>query len=163
MVDNGFEIGLHFDPTIYGDSPQYKLEIYMHKECEMLGSIINQKIESVSLHNPSLSGKFPMFRNIINAYADDMFSDKTFISDSCMGFRGKDLFEFVESARNNTIQVVLHPFHWSKDGDKYPELFRQYYVRHSEVTDQDRRINHSYVDLMGDKCLKEIIKGEKYE
>ena len=61
MANNGFEIGLHFDPTVYGDISMNELKSKVDMEAKILESICNHKVTSVSLHNPSIHGQFPIF------------------------------------------------------------------------------------------------------
>lgn len=56
MIKDGFEIGLHFDPTVYGNLQLNDLTEKMNYEVDMFERFYNTKIYSYSMHNPSLSG-----------------------------------------------------------------------------------------------------------
>lgn len=108
MIEMGHEIGLHFDPTLYTDN----LESAVKKEADILSFAIQAKVRSISLHNKSVHGQYPMFKDFVNAYDPKLFSDKTYISDSRFDFRGKDPFEFINNIDSGTVQVLLHPLHY---------------------------------------------------
>ncbi len=124
----GFEIGLHFDPQHYeADSPE-RLEEAAVNEARTLEILCGAPVKTLSLHNPSAHGQYPMFRRFHNAYDPSIFDDTCYLSDSCMDFRGKEPFTFVECARRRTVQVLLHPIHFRPDGGGYaafwPDLVR---------------------------------------
>ena len=56
----GHEIALHFDPTLYGESDLNKAA---EKEAEILSFALGEDVKSVSLHNPSVHGQYPLFDN----------------------------------------------------------------------------------------------------
>ena len=64
IISLGHEIGLHFDPTLYKNN----LEDKVKKECSILSLAVGTEIKSISLHNPSVHGEYPMFHNMVNAY-----------------------------------------------------------------------------------------------
>ncbi len=123
MIKNGFEIGLHFDPTIYNEFDERKLYKYVREEAKIIEQISGKKVNSISLHNPSLHNKYPIFNGYNNAYHVDFFSDEFYISDSCKSFRNKDIFKFIEYGKDNIIQVVFHPIHFSEKQETYSESF----------------------------------------
>ncbi len=157
MAADGFEIGLHFDPTVYGDVDMTVLKKHVDAEAAVLENITGWKITSISLHNPSVTGMYPIFEGYDNAYSKEIFSDDLYISDSCKNFRGKDPFSFLEKAREHTVQMVLHPIHWSNDGASYPEAFSRYFARNAESIDHYFQVNPTYIlDLGGVKLWDEI-------
>jgi len=119
IKDLGHEIALHFDPTLYGDQD---LLTAVNKETEILSFAIGDDIKSISLHNPSVHGQYPLFEGYINAYDPKLFSDANYIADSCYGFRGKNPFEFIKNIEVGMVQVLLHPMHYSEGGDGYDKV-----------------------------------------
>ena len=79
MAQKGFEIGLHFDPTIYGNADLEELKVHADRECSILESVIGHNITSISLHNPSVTGKFPMFAPIDRGIAEVYVPPKNFV------------------------------------------------------------------------------------
>ncbi|MFO7618473.1 MAG: hypothetical protein R6W91_02275, partial [Thermoplasmata archaeon] len=74
IASDGFEIGLHFDPSIYGNIKPGELLKKVKTECAVLENAAGVPITSISLHNPSLNGMYPMFRGYKNAYSKEIFS-----------------------------------------------------------------------------------------
>lgn len=109
MANLGFEVGLHFDPSIYGNIDYNCLESVLKQEASMLAMITNKTVKSVSLHNPSVHGEYPIFKGFNNAYDPQIFSDDCYLSDSSMSFRGKNPYEFIQKIHEKPIQVLLHP------------------------------------------------------
>ncbi len=116
MLEEGFEIGLHFDPTEYGDVSDSILEKHFVNEVEIFKSFFDCKVYSYSLHNPSIHGKYPNFTNYISVYGSGIFSDDCYISDSVFSFRGKDLPKFCEKSKHQLIQFVTHPAQYFSNG-----------------------------------------------
>lgn len=122
IIDLDHEIGLHFDPTLYGET---NLEEAVKKEVELLSFATGIEIKSISLHNPSIHGQYPLFEGFVNAYDPTLFSDENYISDSCFSFRGKDPLKFIQKIAHQTIQILIHPLHFSKNGHGYKEIFAE--------------------------------------
>ncbi|MBA3045806.1 MAG: hypothetical protein FP824_06295 [Euryarchaeota archaeon] len=163
MSNDGFEIGLHFDPSIYENASHQELENKVKLECSILESIIGKPIRSISLHNPSLSGQYPMFEGYINAYSNEIFSDDNYMSDSCMDFRGKNPYEFVKKAKDSTLQIVFHPMHWSEEGLDYIGFFTKFINNLTDNIDETFRANRTYKKIIGEDRLKDKIRGEEYD
>jgi hypothetical protein len=157
MANNGFEIGLHFDPFIYGNISLNKLKSKVDMEAKILESICNHKVTSVSLHNPSIHGQFPIFDGYRNAYHKDIFSDDVYLSDSCMNFRDKNPFEFVKRAKKTPIQILLHPIHYTEEGNNYIAIFCNYILEMTEYIDMNLRVNSTYSSLIGNEKLIDYI------
>lgn len=141
----GHEIGLHFDPTLY----ETDLDAAVKKEADILSFIINEDIKSISLHNPSVHGQYPLFEGFVNAYDPALFSDDNYMSDSCFSFRGKDPFEFIEKVENNMIQICLHPELYSKTGYNYKVLICNHFLRYINETHNRLLINKTYNKQVG--------------
>lgn len=165
MANNGFEIGLHFDPIVYGNISENELKSKVDEEAKILESIIDQEVKSISLHNPSITGQYPMFEGYINAYHKEFFSDESYMSDSCMDFRGKDLFEFISKAKEKPIQILLHPLHYTENGEDYIRIFTNFILDQTEAIDTNFRVNATYSSLVGDRKLIDYIleKDTKYD
>ena len=165
ISESGFEIGLHFDPRIYGDMSHNELGKMVAAECGILSDIINAPVTSVSLHRPS--GNYPLFEGYNNAYSDKIFSKECYLSDSEMTFHGNDPHEFIERARRIPVQVLLHPEHWSENGDDYIWLLHKYIHSLTKDIDESLRTNSTYKkqiknNTLGDILLKPL-KGGKNE
>jgi hypothetical protein len=136
MVENGFEVGLHFDPTVDDDPSR------LHREAKLLGSLCGETVVSVSLHNPTSRGEFPLYDGFHNAYDPKIFSPETYLSDSLFQW-GKDPWTFVERSRESTLQLLFHPLHYV--GGDYAEAFELYLRRYlSELDACFRPFNKTY-------------------
>lgn len=146
ILSMGHEIGLHFDPTLYGDGD---LKEAVDFEIAILSKVIGKAVKSISLHNPSIHGKYPLFDGYINAYDPSYFSDKNYISDSCRGFRGKDPFEFLSNIDKGMVQILLHPMHYSEEGDDYAPVVCRALIRHANKIHSIFSVNRTYVKDVG--------------
>jgi hypothetical protein len=161
MVSMGFEIGLHFDPSIYPEKIDLKTKV--DEEAQLLENILDTPIESISLHNPARFGQFPLFDGYNNAYDKRIFSDSNYISDSRMIFK-KDLLSFVEKAKTETVQVLLHPLHYSPTGHGYDEIFLSFMRDFSGDIDEHFKQNITYANQVKPSLLSHISssKGENF-
>lgn len=139
IAKGGCEIGLHFDPKIYADMNNNQLYEKCCFEASIISEAANVKVKSVSLHNPTSHGNYVLFRNMNNAYDSDIFSDDCYISDSCMDFRGKNIMEFLDRAQDRSIQVLIHPMHWSESHFSYFAIFDRY------ISQMRRKIHKEYM------------------
>lgn len=151
--DNGFEIGLHFDPRIYEETKEEELITKVIEECSILENIIEDKILSISLHCPSIYNRYPMFVGYKNAYSTQYFNPDLYISDSCKDFRGKDLFNFIKNGEKHLIQIVLHPIHFSVDNKEYIQIFNEMFEKKINDFDKDTRLNKTYSNEIGNEKL----------
>lgn len=132
MSRDGFEIGLHFNPLVYGNITLAELHEKVKFECQILENIIDEPVISISLHSPSSSGKYPSFKGYINAYSKKLFSDEQYLSDSIRidaslhPFRGKDPYEFVSHAKKYPLQITLHPEQFLEKGGDYVDTIGRY-------------------------------------
>jgi hypothetical protein len=127
MVREGFEVGLHFDPTVDDD------ERRLHRESQILAELCEQDIVSVSLHNPTSRGEFPLYEGYKNAYDPKVFTPETYLSDSRMIWR-YDPWEFVKRSADRTIQLLFHPLHYVAGGS-YEEILGRYLESQIQATD----------------------------
>ena len=144
MAKMGFEIGLHFDPTLYGDVDEAQLKAFVDQEARIVSCITGVSVKSVSLHNPSIHGKYPLFDGYNNTYDRRIFSDASYLSDSRMDFRGKNPFTFVKKVKDCPIQILLHPVHYSEKGLAYPDIFYEHIKRYTDAIDNSFRVNSTY-------------------
>lgn len=132
-TSKGFEVGLHFDPMVYDTVDSKTLEGFVDKESEILSSIINKPIESVSLHNLCLFKEgIVLFPKYVNAYDSYVFNDERYLSDSMFphpyvdSFRGKNPYDFVKKCEKFPLQILLHPEHYSYDNGGYHSSINRY-------------------------------------
>jgi len=158
ILSLGHEVGLHFDASIY---PEESLEEAFWEEKHILEVILKQKIYSLSLHNPSLTGKYPYFKNIVNAYDWDIFSPKNYFSDSMFAFKAT-VDQIIDEAKHNIVQILFHPAQYCIRNEKEPpgviymrkiEIERfgnaliELIVAHPLFAEEIRRYPKSYLDI----------------
>lgn len=152
MINDGFEIGLHFDPSIYGNVDIMTLEGCFLNEIFLFEKTFNTKVHSYSLHNPSIHGKYPIFHGFINAYNNEIFSDETYISDSMFSFRGKDPIEFLEKSKHQLVQFLTHPIHYFSNGKLSYEnsiniIINKYYRKFDSILDVNKAYKNERIEL----------------
>ncbi len=157
MVGDGFEIGLHFDPTLYAQESVEGLEEKAIFEASIIEFITGKKVKSISLHNPSIHGQYPMFGGFRNAYAPEYFQRENYLSDARMNFRDKNPYEFIKKAATNRLQITLHPLHYSENGENYPKLLRKNVYRYADSLHEYTSVNSQYIEEMNGKTLREIL------
>jgi hypothetical protein len=153
LDSNKFEIGLHFDPTIYPDADHKTLTSKAVSEARSLEDIIGRRVRSVSLHNPSVHGQYPLFDGWKNAYDSEIFGVDRYLSDSRMIFRSEPN-EFLRKATNTTVQLLLHPEHYSESGEAYPAPMLRYLESQSDLIYETFKVNSTFME----KCGKDFHK-----
>jgi len=153
LAERGFEVSLHFDPLLYSEQSDENLVAAVEREAQWLADISGQPVRSVSIHNPSVHGRFPRFENYLNAYDPQFFDPDYYLSDSCMNFRGKDPLEFLRRAEHHGLQILLHPFHYSEGGGGYPDCYAEFLRRFAARIDEGMKVNQTYVRQMEGRSL----------
>ena len=111
IMDNGGEIGLHFDETQYDIRTEEELRDYLYREADILSGITGKETEAVSMHRPSekfLSDNME-FGSIINSYSKIYFKDMKYLSDSRRRWR-EDVDEIVRQGTYRRLHILVHPF-----------------------------------------------------
>ncbi|MCS7244456.1 MAG: hypothetical protein RMJ36_06975 [Candidatus Calescibacterium sp.] len=151
IKEMGHEIGLHFDPTVYSYNSFDELKNYVDKEAQILSFLIDEKVESISLHNPSVYNSFPLFDGYKNAYDPLIFGDDKYISDSSMDFRGKNIYEFIKKSEIHVVQVLLHPFHFTEEGyTNYNQIFSKILRRKISIIHEYFKASRKYAKEVND-------------
>lgn len=162
IAEMGFEIGLHFYPKAYGVESARLMERRVDEESEVLESVTGERVKSVSIHNPSISNSYPLFKKYRNAYDPKIFSESNYISDSLMMFR-KDIYSFVERASETTIQILLHPLYYTPRGDGMDAIFYRFVRDYLRQVDEIYKVNKTYTSSVKPDLLTYIVNraGEK--
>ncbi len=159
IADRGFEVGLHFDPSVYGGREGGGLAPAARQEAETLSFVAGQPVRSVSLHAPSIHGQWPRIEGYVNAYDPRIFSDEVYISDSRMLFRGKNLFTFIERVRDHTVQVLLHPLHFGEVPRTYPDILADHLKTCIRALDEEWRLcSSTYCGQLKGTLLEHLVR-----
>ena len=160
MSDDNFEIGLHFDPTLYPETAFEELEEKAVFEASIIEFITGKPVKTISTHNPSIHGKYPIFKNFRNAYDPVYFQAENYMSDSRMNFRDKIPFDFIAKAEQNWIQVLLHPIHYSENGGNYLSVISEFIDKYIDNLHEDSSVNSKYIKDLEGKSLREILYNQ---
>jgi len=139
LLELGMELGLHFDPQAHSNP-----ESAVQEEAARLQSWTGQPVRVLSLHNPSLSGRFPLYEGFLNAYDPCIFGDDRYLSDSCQDFRSKDPLSFIRRAQHGPLQLLLHPEHYAKEEVRYPQVILDVARRWIEGLDWELREHRAW-------------------
>lgn len=143
----GFEVALHFDPTVYGTAEHDALAQKAQDEAKVLEDIVGSPVVSLSLHNPSRSGQYPIIAGFNNAYKPDLFSQDRYLSDSRMKFHTEPA-AFFSKMTQPLGQLLLHPMHYSPSGAGYPMQMIKYLERSAFRIDNNFLVNSEYRRLV---------------
>jgi hypothetical protein len=118
IMSLGHSIGLHFYAQFYNVQTKYELEERLYFEKYILETILNQKIDVFSFHNPSIEilDRFTEARytGLINTYSDFFRKNFGYCSDSNGYWRHERMKDFLLNKNNKRIQVLTHPEWWQK-------------------------------------------------
>ncbi len=118
---SGFEVGLHFDKSIYKKNI---LDNFL-KEKSIIEEILGKKIFSYSDHMPSSNGYFKKKVNIFNAYDKKIFIKKNYISDSRYEYK-KNLFNFINQSNSKKMYCLIHPEYYFDNKRSYSLIINRY-------------------------------------
>ncbi len=116
---NGGLIGLHFDETQYRITSQNDMITYINQEIEILSSVVDEKIDVVSMHRPSkefLSMDLQLPK-VINSYSKVFFEQMKYLSDSRRNWR-ENVEEIIEKNKYERLHILTHPFWYSDSNER---------------------------------------------
>lgn len=157
LVRREFEIGLHFDPTVYADDGPESLAASFKIERDFLESLIGADVRSVSVHNPTAHGLYPAFSGVVNAYDQRWFGPERYVSDSLRHWR-HDPLALVSKARDlGRVQVLCHPIHFAQEETSYRSALNR-------IAEAWRTEAHDYIyeknQTFRDECLKDALPSK---
>ena len=130
-----FEIGLHFDSTIYDKKNLKKGFI---QEMNILTDIIEDNIYTFSDHIPCKYGYIKSYnKNVISAYNKKIFVKRNYISDSRYDYK-KNFSNYVDLSKKKVIYLLTHP-------EYYINSKRSYKIVINRIL---KKFNHSAIEEM---------------
>lgn len=114
----GHEIGLHFDELNYDEYEYDKIggvEKAIYREIDLMRSILDCDIKSVSMHRPSqktLQANYDL-GIIVNSYSSDFFERFKYVSDSRRRWR-ENVDEIISCELYNKLHILTHAFWYNK-------------------------------------------------
>lgn len=142
IIENGSEIGLHYDETLYRDSNHVK---HILEEVEILSKLIKKPVTKVSMHRPSkatLSASWEI-PGMINSYSKEYFKDFKYVSDSRCRWR-EPVNEIIKSGHSLKLHILTHPIWYEKHGSLHDTL-EQFLIE--SYYDRYRDLNMNFTDL----------------
>jgi hypothetical protein len=125
IIALGHNIGLHFDPSFYGNRINSLAELNncLHQEKEILQHLSGGSVQAFSWHNPTVGEWLSMdedrYSGMINAYGRTLRNRYAYISDSNGIWRHLRLQDVLESGDAAKLQVLTHP-EWWQDIPMFP-------------------------------------------
>jgi hypothetical protein len=159
LIELGHEVGLHYDvKSMEMASHNIDLIDMLYKQIDFLSCLTGTEIESIAVHNPSVSDVDP-FREteFVNAYDKRYTKQITYFSDSCAAWRDDFVEHFKKNNLPDKIQLLIHPIFWDLSSfsrweildnlthTKYSRLLKdvkivkQIWKNHTGVIEHDRR------------------------
>lgn len=120
ILELGHSIGLHFDPSFYGDriSSKEQMVDFLEREKTILESCFDVKVHAFSWHNPTVGEWLSMDNNyysgMVNAYGASLRHQYTYISDSNGIWRHGRLMDILNNCKDEKLHVLTHPEWWQK-------------------------------------------------
>lgn len=114
----GHEIGLHFDELNYDESEYDEIggvEKAIYREIDLISSILDCNIRSVSMHRPSpktLQANYDLGM-IVNSYSKEFFEGFKYVSDSRRRWR-ENVDEVISCGLYNKLHILTHAFWYDK-------------------------------------------------
>lgn len=114
IKDLGHVIGLHFDEKRYDITTIDEMENHILFELKMLGQLLNEQINVISMHRPSklILENDIQIKDVINSYSKKYFKEMKYVSDSRMNWR-ENVIEIIESNHYKKLHILTHPFWYS--------------------------------------------------
>lgn len=118
IEDLGHRIGLHFDLSCYPKLNTREVHNAIRIEANFLNQHLSRPVNAFSFHNPDNRSK--NFRDSIiaglhNVYSETLAKKFEYVSDSNGIWRFKRLSDFVRTAIDEPLHILIHPELWTSD------------------------------------------------
>lgn len=155
----GHQLGLHFDPDFYRGRMNGEKELFkcLAWEKQLLETEFNQEIKVFSFHNPDIGGDWlkldaDNLAGMVNAYGRTLKENFSYCSDSNGYWRFRRLWDVLEVADEERLQILTHPGWW-QERVMHP---KERIVRCIEGRKQNTIATYDY-------CLQEVGRGNLYD
>jgi hypothetical protein len=114
MVALGHSVGLHFDPSLYGNDSG-ELETAAGHECAVLEAALRRPIEMISFHRPpaALLGRVGRLAGRRTTYEPAFFRDMGYCSDSRGGWHHGHPLDHEAVREGRALQLLTHAVWWT--------------------------------------------------
>ena len=137
----GHDIAVHFNTHHYWDSQpdEDELRTQVRAECDVLGTICNRQVDTVSFHRPPEWVLDVDFDGFENTYQPTYFSEITYRSDSSQKWRTEPPFP---DGRPDRLQLLIHPGLWADQPREMADIVE-------EIESKQRAHVESYLEGLG--------------
>lgn len=146
LVSLGHEVGLHYELGVIEKLDAKDPVRILEQQADLLGLIAGKRIESISMHAPSLSGADP-FRNtrFVNAYDAEIAKEIPYFSDSAGGWRDAAHAVLTSNDLPPRFQFLVHPLFWRESpGGRVDRLDAWAADRHQIVTEERDEVDRAW-------------------
>lgn len=118
IIDNGHDIGVHFDSHFYDLKTEEDIEKNLLKEKEILEKLFDIAIHAFSFHNTNpfiMSCQKMKYAGLINTYAEYFQKEVKYCSDSNGYWRYERMMNILEASSAFRLHFLTHPEWWQED------------------------------------------------
>jgi len=154
LVELGHEVGLHYDVRLFDAFPRPGWDAILDAQAHLLAALSGERVVSIAMHQPALSGADPFARrpDLVNAYDPRFVREATYISDSCRAWRDASWRVLFEGPLPDRLHLCLHPVNWAEHDRSRAEIFAG--VRREVM----QAIEASHADLMEKVSVHAAVK-----
>ncbi|MFW5895331.1 MAG: hypothetical protein ACOCT9_01175 [archaeon] len=130
IIDEGNELGIHFDEKSYEYSSNSDLNNFIRKEMNFFEQLFDKEINIVSFHRPTsnvLLNKIDL--PVPHTYEDKYAGEVKYLSDSKRHFREGDLIDIINSNKYDKLQLLIHPIWWNEEKRSSQEIYDEFLKR----------------------------------
>lgn len=149
----GHDIGLHFDGAFHAIACEDDLDRLIANEAQIIETLFGVKPTVFSFHNPvasHLNCEAPSYGGLLNCYSLQFKKEVPYCSDSNGYWRFRRLYDVLNDATDNCLQVLTHPGWWQKEPmAPRARIFRSIFGRAQAIINQydigmkaHARVNH---------------------
>lgn len=143
LMELGHQVGLHFDASLYPQDREI-LEAAAERECEILGSLLGKRVETITFHRPApqLQGLAGLFAGRLHGYDPRFFSDIGYCSDSEGRWRFGHPLKHESIQAGRALQLVTHPIWWcALPGEKVENKLQRFLLDVSQTITREVALN----------------------
>lgn len=134
MLGMGHEIGLHFDPAVYGKDAN--LEAAARLECDQLENILGREVTVTAAHRPGVACPYFLgmpghFADRLHAYAPAFFHETTYLSDSVGYWSHGNPLAHPTFKNSKAMHLLMHPYLWTSSGGTLSDKISRILDEHS--------------------------------
>ncbi len=130
IIDNGFDVGIHFDESIYEYENTEELNELIKKEIEIFERTFNIKTTIVSFHRPIKEiHQYKIKIDYLHTYDEQFIKKMKYASDSKKIAHEGDYINLVKNGGYNKLQLLFHPIWWNETLTDTEDDFKDYITR----------------------------------